>query len=170
MAASSLERLYDAMGERLYRLFYREVGNREEAEDLTSEVFLKASRLLDFSREEASQHAWLYRTARTAIADYWRRFYQAPTTQLRDLASASPGQDGDGRQTQSLRLPELLASLPQNYRRVLELRFLEGCSVRETAAAMGISAGNVKVLQYRAIQRAAELDVDAGKFGGESDE
>jgi len=52
-------------------------------------------------------------------------------------------------------LPELLARLPENYRRVLELRFLEGCSIRETAIALGLSPGNVKVLQYRAVQRAA---------------
>src|SRR5437763_4042001 len=77
--ASPLERLYDAVGARLYRFFYQQVGNREEAEDLTSEIFLKAARLLDTSRDEASQRAWLRQVAQTALADYWRRFYRAPS-------------------------------------------------------------------------------------------
>src|SRR5581483_5271537 len=76
-ASSPLERLYDAVAAPLYRFFYHQVGNREEAEDLTSEVFLKAARLLDTSRDEASQRAWLRQTARTALADYWRRLYRA---------------------------------------------------------------------------------------------
>src|SRR6476646_8989036 len=80
----TLEQLYDELGVRLYRYFYHQVGNREEAEDLTSEVFLRASRLLDRSRDGASQRAWLYQAARTALADYWRRFYRAPTVPLPD--------------------------------------------------------------------------------------
>jgi RNA polymerase sigma-70 factor (ECF subfamily) len=48
----------------------------------------------------------------------------------------------------------LLATLPENYRRVLELRFLRGYSVRETARELGLSETNVKVLQFRALNRA----------------
>lgn len=169
-APSSLERLYDALGEQLYRFFYHQVGNREEAEDLTSEVFLKASRLLDGSRDEASQRAWLRRAARTGLADYWRRFYRGPTTPLADDPAPRPLADGAVEPRRSVRLPELLARLPENYRRVLELRFLEGCSVRETAATLGLSPGNVKVLQYRAVQRTAELGlVPEGGSGGDDE-
>jgi RNA polymerase sigma-70 factor, ECF subfamily len=48
--------------------------------------------------------------------------------------------------------------LPEHYRRVLELRFLERLTVAETARAMGISSGNARVLQYRALRRAALLE------------
>jgi Sigma-70, region 4 len=51
---------------------------------------------------------------------------------------------------------------PPNFRRVLELRFLERCSVGETAARMGISSGNARVVQHRALQRAAELGAEVG--------
>ena len=51
----------------------------------------------------------------------------------------------------------LLRRLPDQYRRVLELRFLERRSVAETALAMGITSGNARVLQYRALRRAALL-------------
>ncbi len=145
------------MGEQLYRFFYRQVGNREEAEDLTSEVFLKAARLLDTSRDEASQRAWLHRTARSALADHWRRFYRAPEVPLAVEPAYQATADNPSEGPSTARLPALLARLPENYRRVLELRFLEGRSVHETAAALRLSPGNVKVLQYRAVQRAAEL-------------
>jgi DNA-directed RNA polymerase specialized sigma24 family protein len=51
----------------------------------------------------------------------------------------------------------ILAGLPQPYRRILELRFLESCSVREAAAAMGVSVTYAKVLPHRALRRAAQL-------------
>jgi len=149
------------VGAQLYRFFYHQVGNREEAEDLTSEVFLKAARLLDPSRDEASQRAWLRQSARTALADYWRRYYRVPSTLV--VAEAPPPAIGDDPSSDAhvVRLSELLARLPENYRQVLKLRFLEGCSVRETAAILGLSPGNVKVLQYRAVRRAAELGMAA---------
>jgi RNA polymerase sigma-70 factor (ECF subfamily) len=51
----------------------------------------------------------------------------------------------------------VLALLPENYRRVLELRFLHGCSLKETAAAMQITEANAKVIQHRAIQKAMKV-------------
>jgi RNA polymerase sigma-70 factor (ECF subfamily) len=159
--------LYDAVGAQLYRFFYQQVGNREEAEDLTSEVFLKAARLLDTSRDEASQRAWLRQAARTALADYWRRFYRARSTRL--VAESPPRAVDDELCSDAhvVRLSALLDRLPENYRRVLRLRFLDGCSVRETAAALGLSPGNVKVLQYRAVRRAEELGLVAEARGAD---
>ncbi|MEO5951275.1 MAG: sigma factor-like helix-turn-helix DNA-binding protein, partial [Chloroflexia bacterium] len=54
----------------------------------------------------------------------------------------------------------VLALLPENYRRVLELRFLQGCSLRETALAMRITEANAKVIQHRAIQKALKVGVE----------
>ena len=53
----------------------------------------------------------------------------------------------------------ILDALPANYRSVLELRFLRGYSIRETASAMGVSVANAKVLQLRALRRAAATGV-----------
>src|ERR671933_2341932 len=57
---------------KIYRFIYAKVGNREAAEDLTSVVFLKAVRWLAADRSADSVRSWLYATARTSIADYWR--------------------------------------------------------------------------------------------------
>src|SRR5438105_13873273 len=66
------EALYRRHVRPLYTFVYSRVGNREAAEDLTSEVFTKALTHLDPTREEHSIVAWLYRVARNAVADYWR--------------------------------------------------------------------------------------------------
>jgi RNA polymerase sigma-70 factor (ECF subfamily) len=57
----------------------------------------------------------------------------------------------------------VLAGLPEQYRRILRLRFLEGYSVREAAAALGVSVGNAKVLQHRALRRAAQLNEEVAR-------
>jgi RNA polymerase sigma-70 factor (ECF subfamily) len=62
-----------------------------------------------------------------------------------------------------LRTAAILRALPDNYRRILELRFIESCSVRETAAALGISTANAKVLQHRALRRAAQLEREVSR-------
>ena len=52
---------------------------------------------------------------------------------------------------------QILSALPDRYRQILRLRFLEGCTVAETAQALGISTANAKVLQHRALRRAAQI-------------
>jgi RNA polymerase sigma-70 factor (ECF subfamily) len=60
------------------------------------------------------------------------------------------------------RVRQLLARLPERYARVLELRFLQRLSVAETAEKMGVSHGNAKILQYRALRKAALIGDDHG--------
>ena len=58
------------------------------------------------------------------------------------------------------RAGRILAALPDRYRRILELRFLEACSIKEAAHAMEISVGNAKVLQHRALRMAANVGLE----------
>src|SRR5207248_9509462 len=69
---------------RIYRFIYAKVGNRETAEDLTSQVFLKATRWLAQDRSAESIRAWLYTVARGTIADYWCEQSRHPTVPLED--------------------------------------------------------------------------------------
>ncbi len=142
----------------IYRYIYSRVGNREDAEDLSSQVFLKAVRGLETERDEASIRSWLFQLARTTVADYWRQYYRGPTLPLTLVPSEAPALESVQEESRApLVVEKILGDLPQNYRRVLQYRFLEGLSIKETAAEMGTSEGNVKVLQYRALRRAAEL-------------
>jgi DNA-directed RNA polymerase specialized sigma24 family protein len=79
----------------------------------------------------------------------WRSPTSIPTWTSHYLAAPPPGRDA-GPQTQ-----RILATLPDHYRRILELRFLEGYSIKESARALTISVSNAKVMQYRALRMAA---------------
>ena len=157
------EAFYRAHVRPLYTFIYSKVGNRETAEDLTSEVFIKALMHLDPTRAEHSLVAWLYRVARNAVADYWRAAAGAHVFALEEVRrarQAPPAADVGRAEQTAARARALLARLPENYRTVLSHRLLEGLSVAETARRMGTSEGNVKILQHRALRRAAELRED----------
>ena len=82
------EALYRAHVRPLYTFIYSRVGNREAAEDITSEVFTKALTHLDPTREEHSLVAWLYRVAHNAVADYWRSGCGARVIALEEVRTA----------------------------------------------------------------------------------
>ncbi|HEV7234619.1 MAG TPA: sigma-70 family RNA polymerase sigma factor [Ktedonobacteraceae bacterium] len=149
----------------IYRYVYSKVGNREESEDLTAQVFIKAVRSLDRERNPQSTRNWLYQVARTTIADYWRGYYRTPTSSLEGLLEA--GWDAltvDENELFEVRssavdlTQRILQALPERQREVLTCRFLLGLSVRETAVKMGLTEGNVKILQFRALKHAADLE------------
>jgi RNA polymerase sigma-70 factor (ECF subfamily) len=143
--------------DRLYRLMYLKVGNRPDAEDLTSEVFRAALGPMRLSASKGEVRAYLLVTARTVLATHWRHRFGLelthidPDTDLTYLAAAAPDSNA-GQRTQ-----RILSALPDHYRRILELRFLEGCSIKESATVLDISVSNAKVLQHRALRMAARV-------------
>jgi RNA polymerase sigma-70 factor, ECF subfamily len=156
------ERVYDEHVVGIYRFVYARVGNHPDAEDLTAQVFVRAVEQLDTARDPRQVAAWLYRVAHNAIADYWRAFYRLPVVGADHVAPGWEPADEPPREQPDddpavARVHAVLKRLPANYRRVLELRFLERKTVAETASEMGISNGNARVLQYRALRRAAHL-------------
>jgi len=141
---------------RVYRLIFGKVGNRADAEDLTTEVFLSALRPLRLPASAGEVRAYLHATAGTVLARYWHRRLGQPVTELpADVAAAERGPEPESAAPEQAQ--RILAALPERYRRILQLRFLEACSIAEAAAAMGISVANAKVLQHRALRRAAGL-------------
>ena len=141
----------------LYRFIYAKVGNRAAAEDLTGEVFLKATRWLAEDRSADSIRSWLYTTARSAIADYWREQSRQPSVPIEDFdAVLFCGTHGpeEVRRTRDRAL-RILASLPEREGEVLRLRFLHGYTAAEIGRALGLTPGNVRILQMRALRRAA---------------
>lgn len=146
---------------KIYSFIYAKVGNRETAEDLTSQVFLKATRWLAEDRSADSIRSWLYTTARSTIVDYWREQSRLPSVPLDDYADLLfCGTDGpeEVRRTRE-RAVRILNALPDREREVLRLRFLQGYTAAEIGRALGLAPGNVRVLQLRALRRAAaQLD------------
>jgi RNA polymerase sigma-70 factor (ECF subfamily) len=147
--------------ERLYRLMYGRVGNRPDAEDLTAEVFQAALVPLRTTASVGEVRAYLLTTARTVLATYWARRYGLQVTVI-DPEADRPSMDDPPADTDApQRVTQILDLLPERYRRILELRFLQSCSLREAARAMDITVGNAKVLQHRALRQAAKFSPDA---------
>jgi len=138
----------------VYRLLYAHVGNRMDAEDLTSEVFLAALRPLRISASRREVRAYIKVTARTVLAQHWRRHFTVETTRMSDEA-IFPYLDDALDPRVARRASAILDAISERHRTILQLRFLERMPVKDTAQTMGISVGNAKVLQHRALSAAA---------------
>jgi RNA polymerase sigma-70 factor (ECF subfamily) len=77
-------------------------------------------------------------------------------TEVEDIAA--PPESEQAISTAPERVAVVLDTLPGNYRRILDLRFLQGRSIKESAEEMGVSVANAKVLQHRALRLAAQVN------------
>jgi RNA polymerase sigma-70 factor (ECF subfamily) len=143
----------------VYKLMYGKVGNQPDAEDLTAEVFMTALKPLRVSATVPEVRKYLRMTARTVLASYWGdRMGRQVTTIEEDVPEVIEPEAIASDAPDKVRV--LLQQLPDNYRRILELRFLQAFSVREAATQMGVSVANAKVLQYRALRMAAQSGME----------
>jgi len=141
--------LYDLYFDRIYAYVARRVVSREETEDLVSEVFHKAlASLRRFQWQGAPFSAWLFRIAANEITDVGARLGRERTIE------ASPeSEEGNQEEAQDRsRVLALMRELPEDQRRVLELRFMEEKSTREVAEVMRRSEGAIKQLQFRGLE------------------
>lgn len=151
--------VYESHVARIYGFVFSHVGNREDAEDVTSQVFVKAYKNVDRFEGRGSLENWLFQIARMAVADFWRDHYRRPAVPLAENWDAEAPRSVEELDTvgRAERVKRLLANLPANYREVLEQRFLLRSTIGETARALGITEANTRVLQFRALRRAADL-------------
>jgi len=143
--------LYEANFERVYAYVASRVRDRDEAQDVTADVFHKAlANLPRFEWRGAPFAAWLYRIAANAIADRAARAArERAIPPPDDPPFDDPGLEDVERRA---RLFRMVRSLPKDQHRVIELRFAEGMSIREIAGLMGRTEGAVKQLQFRALE------------------
>jgi RNA polymerase sigma-70 factor (ECF subfamily) len=149
-------RLYERYADRVFRFLFAHVDNRLDAEDLTEDVFLRVWRSLPNYREQGVPFlAYLFRIARNALIDHYRRSGLTKNQVSIEDLSLHDGNPGPGESAiSSLEREELRVSLEQlrdDYRTVLVLRFLSELSPEETAQVMGRTPGAVRVLQHRAL-------------------
>ncbi len=143
--------------ELVYGFIYARVGNRPDAEDLTQQVALKAIPRLRLGSSASSIRGYLFATARSALGGFWSKKLGLSEMELyKDLALTAPHEPPS--EEAVARVDRILSGLPDNYRRVLDLRFLHGYSLKEVAAEMGTTVGAVKVMQLRALRAAARVN------------
>lgn len=157
-----LEAIFRTQFAGLYRYIYRQVHHPLVAEDLTSAVFLKALRWLQEERSAHSVKGWLYAAARSAIADYWHEQGQLTLLPLEGAEEIPEFTEVHDTQRSLLheRIQRLLDGLSERERTILTLRYFQEYSAAEIGQELGLSANHVRVLQLRALRRAALLEAE----------
>ena len=144
--------LYEVHFELVYVFVVKRVGDRDLAEDLTSEVFHRAlSKIREFEWRGAPFSSWLVRIAANAIADRAKRASREVVgIEDPDGIAAEPAL-AEAEQTAGLF--KLVGDLPEDQKQVIRLRFSEGKSIREIAQAMKKSEGAIKQLHFRGLEK-----------------
>lgn len=145
--------LYDSYVQKIYNFLFYRLLNREEAEDLTSQVFLKALESIGkFDGAKASFSTWLYVIARHTLIDFYRQ--RKPKVNLDDAENVIDEKNFSQEVADQLTLDQVksyLDSLPEQSREVVLLRVWDGLSHREIAELLNISEVNSKTIFSRAI-------------------
>ena len=154
------EAWYDAHRTTVYRYVRFRVATRETAEDVTSEVFLKAYRSFhSYDPERSSPRTWLLRIARNAVTDHLRSLRRRGSLHVSldrvpDLVADVPSQEE--RLLRQERIQKLLngtRALRPGDQEILSLRYGGGLSNREIADHLDISPNAVAVRLHRALKR-----------------
>ena len=162
------EAWYEEHRSTVFRYTRFRVATREAAEDVTSEVLMKALRSLDrYDPSRASQRTWLLRIARNAVTDHLRALRRRGSLHVSldrvpDLVADIPSQDE--RVMQEERIQRLLngsQTLRKGDQEILSLRYGAGLGNREIAESLGISNNAVAVRLHRALKRLKEaVEID----------
>lgn len=156
----SIEELCTSTWEPLYRFIYYKVQNRQEAEDITQETYMKALTYIQKNNTKIDKHIGFLKTVSlNVLRDKWRKSKRQG--KIIDIEAINPEEaaveDSTEANARHDAVQTALNSLKEEYRTVVELRILQGYSVAETAKIMNKQEGAVRVLQYRALQKLAAV-------------
>ncbi len=160
--AEAVGLLYEAHQPAIFRYVWTRLREREAAEDLTGEVFLRMLEALPRYRSSATPfRAWLYRIARNLIIDWGRRTRQGRLAALDEVpADSDPASYPEHKVEAKMSVEALrgaLAQLEASQCEVVTLRFLAGFSLQETAAAVNKTEAAVKALQHRGLAALSQI-------------
>ena len=160
--AEAFGQLYDHYVQGVFRFVYYRVGSRPLAEDLTSETFARGLRSIQrFNWQGKDFGAWLTTIARNLVADHFkssRSRLEVVTEVIPENKTTVPSPEEDVLALISNELLyEAVNQLPNEQRDCVLMRFIQGLSIAQTAAALGRSEGAVKQLQLRAIRGLSKI-------------
>ncbi|MBN1639945.1 MAG: sigma-70 family RNA polymerase sigma factor [Anaerolineae bacterium] len=159
---------YEAYLPRVLNYVRLRVSDEPLAQDLTAEAFERALANIDTLRDPGAFGGWLFRIARNVVAGYYRAHpAQVPLEMVEGRAARDPvdGElalvEGDPASAESevvhaeelAALRRTLCTLPEREQEIVRLRFVAGLSHRAIGKAMGLRAGNVAVILYRALRK-----------------
>jgi len=162
--------IYDLYVTPIYRFIYFKVATKQDAEDLTSEVFLRLWQYITETEETINNlRALIYKTARNLVIDSYRRKAKQDVTRDEELLNNIEdirqqnllSQIDTGLEMKNIEL--ILRRLKDEYREIIILRFIEELSISEIAKILDKSKGSVRVLLHRALKVTRELLNQNGK-------
>ncbi|HEX6269196.1 MAG TPA: sigma-70 family RNA polymerase sigma factor [Anaerolineales bacterium] len=160
-SAEAFGQLYDAYMERIYRFIYFRVEDQQTAEDITSQVFLRAWNHLDRFRLGRTPYlAWLYTIAHNAVIDHYRT--RKVSTALEDVRLSQPDyaeavENNIDFAVEMGSIKSAMRTLTDDQQQVLTLKFIEGMSNDEIARHLGKREGAIRALQMRGLRALAKL-------------
>jgi RNA polymerase sigma-70 factor, ECF subfamily len=154
--------LYDKYVESVYRFVYFKISNPTEAEDVTSEVFLKAWDYLTKTPDRSinSFRGLVYKIARNCVIDVYRdraKRQEFSIEAVPDLQSSEDIASNVEINYELERITVTMLKLKQEYQEVIQLKHIEGLSIREIASVLGKRSGAIRVTLHRAIKKLKEL-------------
>lgn len=153
--------IYELFAERIFRYIYLKIGNKEEAEDLTQQVFVRAWESLDnFQFRKNPFSSWVYRIAHNLVVDFYRKKNDALSLNHDIEIEIIDSLDLDESlyyREESKKILRLINQLPTEQKDILILRFVSDLSYREIAKIMKKNPLTLRVLQHRALKKIREL-------------
>ncbi len=153
--ASAFGSLYDHYQPQIYRFVLLKVSRREDAEDLTHQVFFHAFQNIErYENLGFPFSSWLYRIARNQTIDFYRTRKKDVGLDDIDQDLAAHFENHEDRVDQNIKLGTVMAAigtLKPEYQDVVIMRFIEDLPIRDVAHALEKSEGAVKLIQHRAI-------------------
>jgi RNA polymerase sigma-70 factor (ECF subfamily) len=172
----AFDELYSWLLPLAYRYAWVQVGDRNVAEEITSESFVSlVAKLQEMPDTDLAVLAWIRRVVRNKVVD-WIRHQQVQRQAWGEIANSSDSERQDSASLpsdpiesdeQRLGVHELLQALPDDYRNVLELRYLDNLSTEQIASFLGLSVSAANSMLFRARNR---FRVEHRRINGTTDE
>jgi len=151
-----LSDLYEEYYDKIARYVYVHISNKEEAEDIAGEVFLKALESLKSYREQGvPMQGWLFRIAHNLTVDYLRKMNKRRTVPIDSVVlqgNDNPANTAE-KNIEFERVTEAMKGLTTEQREVINLRFFGGLTSKEVGGVLGKSDGAVREMQRAAIEK-----------------
>jgi len=171
---NSMNEVFSRYHDKVYRVAYGVVTNREDALDIVQEVFVNLFRSIKNFKGKSNFYTYIYRMAMNTAIDYSRKVKRFPTSSIGEGGRGQPS-DGAEKRPDSLlldkeldeKLNAAMAKLPKDQKAAIIYRDVEGLSYQEMAEVMGCNIGTVMSRLHYARKRMRELLKDYLKEGGE---
>lgn len=155
--------LYDKYVNDIFRFVSFRVRSKDEAEDLTADIFLKAWQYLSSGKRDIENFkALLYRISRNIVIDHYRKsgreLFSIDESQWDTLVDTAPGIAETAEFTDDIRLVrEAIEKLSEDHREIILMRYSDDLAIDEMAEATGKTKGAIRVALHRAVKALKEI-------------